>query len=449
MHRELLFEHRLDRRQHDGQIFRLTARHYRIDRYLFDGRRCQVGRSQSQNFLRIARRAVEHAQHSLLGRRHQRQPIRPAAREHRLLLVLIAPDLDAARFEPGLVEANSEPLEHPGLDILGAAAGAGLRQIPAEPGNAADPLPFAAVPAIGAPDLAAALEADQGRHHLDPEPVRGVEHRVVNPSWHGFGKGRIVLGIDGEPLFPREVPEHRRRHDANRAVVLDYRHQAVMREVLRHRVTRSLLAGSRMNRLDDHYKQVAAKSQSGYWRETMVKSSCRAPAATRIECQMISSYPPAIRRQLLSKHFLISTMPEAALDDLVKFTTVARFEPHRVIFSKGDKGDCLYGILSGRVRIYSNSAEGAEIMLNVLEQGDLFGEVALLDGSTRTASAAAMEQADLLRIHRAHFLPYVKANPDLILAILTLLCQRLRWSTSVIEDAAFLAFPARLAKRKR
>ena len=140
-------------------------------------------------------------------------------------------------------------------------------------------------------------------------------------------------------------------------------------------------------------------------------------------------------------------MPEGALDDLVKFTTVARFEPHRVIFSKGDAGDCLYGILSGRVRIYSNSAEGAEIMLNVLEQGDLFGEIALLDGSTRTASAAAMEQADLLRIHRAHFLPYVKANPDLILAMLTLLCQRLRWTSSVIEDAAFLAFPARLAKR--
>jgi CRP-like cAMP-binding protein len=160
---------------------------------------------------------------------------------------------------------------------------------------------------------------------------------------------------------------------------------------------------------------------------------------------MISSYPPATRHQ--SKHFLISTIPEGALDDLVKFTTVARFEPHRVIFSKGDAGDCLYGILSGRVRIYSNSAEGAEIMLNVMEEGELFGEIALLDGSTRTASAAAMEQADLLRIHRAHFLPYVKANPDLILAMLTLLCQRLRWTSSVIEDAAFLTFPARMAKR--
>lgn len=162
---------------------------------------------------------------------------------------------------------------------------------------------------------------------------------------------------------------------------------------------------------------------------------------------MTISYPPAMRRQLLAKHFLISTMPERALDDLVKFSTVARFEPHRAIFNKGDPGDCLYGILSGRVRIYSSSPEGDEIVLNVLEAGELFGEIALLDGNTRTAGAAAMEQADLLRIHRDHFLPYVKANPDLILGMLSLLCHRLRWTSSAIEDAAFLAFPARMAKR--
>lgn len=162
---------------------------------------------------------------------------------------------------------------------------------------------------------------------------------------------------------------------------------------------------------------------------------------------MISSYTPMMRRQLLSKHFLMSTMPQPALDDLVKFTTVARFEPHREIFSKGDPGDCLFGILTGRVRIFSTSPEGDEMLLNVLEAGELFGEIALLDGSTRTASAAAMEQADLMRIHRDHFLPYVRANPDLLLSMLTLLCNRLRWSSSMIEDTAFLPLPARLAKR--
>jgi CRP/FNR family transcriptional regulator, cyclic AMP receptor protein len=162
---------------------------------------------------------------------------------------------------------------------------------------------------------------------------------------------------------------------------------------------------------------------------------------------MITSYTETMRRQLLSKHFLISTMPERALDELVKFSTVARFEQHRNIFSKGEPGDCLYGILSGRVRIYSISPEGHEITLNVMEAGDLFGEIAILDRRTRTASASAMESTDLLRIHRDHFLPYLKANPDLILRMLSLVCDRLRWASSTIEDAAFLSVPARLAKR--
>jgi CRP/FNR family cyclic AMP-dependent transcriptional regulator len=162
---------------------------------------------------------------------------------------------------------------------------------------------------------------------------------------------------------------------------------------------------------------------------------------------MIICYPPTMRRQLLSKHFLISTMPERALDDLVKFSTVVRFEQHRDVFNKGEPGDCLYGILSGRVRIYSTSPEGSEITLNILETGELFGEIAILDGRTRTASAAAMERADLLRIHRDHFLPHVKANADVLLGMLSLLCDRLRWTSSTIEDAAFLTSPARIAKR--
>jgi CRP/FNR family transcriptional regulator, cyclic AMP receptor protein len=162
---------------------------------------------------------------------------------------------------------------------------------------------------------------------------------------------------------------------------------------------------------------------------------------------MIGSYTPMMRRQLLSKHFLISTLPERTLDDLVKFTTVARFEPHHLIFSKGDPGDCLFGILAGRVRIFSASPKGEELLLNVLESGELFGEIALLDGNTRTASAAAIEQTDLLRIHRNHFLPYLSANPDLLLRMLTLVCNRLRWSSSTIEDNAFLPVPVRLAKR--
>jgi hypothetical protein len=65
---------------------------------------------------------------------------------------------------------------------------------------------------------------------------------------------------------------------------------------------------------------------------------------------MIGSYTPAARRQLLSKHFLISTMPERALDDLVKFSTVARFERHQDIVRKGEPGDSLYAVRHDRFR---------------------------------------------------------------------------------------------------
>ena len=85
--------------------------------------------------------------------------------------------------------------------------------------------------------------------------MRNVEAGVVDARRHGLGKGRIVLSIDGERFLPREVPEHWRRHDASRAVALDDRHQAVVGEILRHRLTRPLLAGSRMNRRDDYDKR--------------------------------------------------------------------------------------------------------------------------------------------------------------------------------------------------
>jgi CRP-like cAMP-binding protein len=153
---------------------------------------------------------------------------------------------------------------------------------------------------------------------------------------------------------------------------------------------------------------------------------------------MISSYS---RRELLSKHFLMSTLPQRTLDDLVKFTTIARVKPHRVIFSKSDPGDCLYGILAGRVRIFSTSPEGDEIVLDILESGKLFREIAFLVGSTRTASAAAMEQTDLMRIHRDHFLPYVRSNPDLLLNIVTRKLSLYRCPSTKLE-----AWPVSAAK---
>src|SRR6266851_2702225 len=142
VHRKALVEHRFDRRQHDRQVFRLAPRHHHVDRDLLDLRPSERRRHQPDDLLRVARGAVEHAQDALLGRRHQRQPVRPAAREHRLLLVLVLADLDAARFEPGLVETHFEALDGARLDVLRAAARASFGQAASEPGEPGKPLPL-------------------------------------------------------------------------------------------------------------------------------------------------------------------------------------------------------------------------------------------------------------------------------------------------------------------
>lgn len=152
-----------------------------------------------------------------------------------------------------------------------------------------------------------------------------------------------------------------------------------------------------------------------------------------------------LRRQFIARRF--SGLPPTVIDDLVRYVTVRRVAPPQVIIIEGSAGDYLYGVLSGRVRIYSTSADGEEILLNVMDKGDLFGEIAILDNHPRTASAAAIERTELICIHRDHLLPYLGQHPEVMTEILSLLCSRIRWSATLLEDGAFLDFPSKLAKR--
>ena len=93
------------------------------------------------------------------------------------------------------------------------------------------------------------------------------------------------------------------------------------------------------------------------------------------------------------------------------------------------------------------SPDGQEIFLNILEAGDILGEIAMLDGRRRTAGASVMQPADLLRINRTEFMPFLERHPKLCIRLMGLLCQRLRWTSEIIESTIFLDIPRRLAKR--
>ena len=144
---------------------------------------------------------------------------------------------------------------------------------------------------------------------------------------------------------------------------------------------------------------------------------------------------------------LLSQLQAPELDDFLNLCKTEVFTDGQVIFHKGAPGDCLYAILGGRVGINTLSDEGREIFLNIMEPGEVLGEIALLDGQERTAGAIAMAPTKLLRVDRKDFIPFLEKHPALCIRMMEILCQRLRWTSDIIEDTIFLNIPRRLAKR--
>jgi CRP/FNR family cyclic AMP-dependent transcriptional regulator len=154
----------------------------------------------------------------------------------------------------------------------------------------------------------------------------------------------------------------------------------------------------------------------------------------------------ADRRRIMAENFLLGHLSAAELDKLVTYTRIERFRAGRPIFAKGDPGDSMMAVLEGRVKISSPSDEGKEIVLNIIGPGEVFGEIALLDGKERTADAAAMTDCELLVLSRRDFLPFLQRNNDVCLLLLGVLCERLRRTSEQVEDVLFRHLESRLAK---
>jgi CRP/FNR family transcriptional regulator, cyclic AMP receptor protein len=116
------------------------------------------------------------------------------------------------------------------------------------------------------------------------------------------------------------------------------------------------------------------------------------------------------------------------------------------IFAKGEPGTSLFAIGAGTVKISAPSVEGKDAVLNVLGKGDIFGEIALLDGHPRTADATAVTDCALYVIERRDFLPLMREEPEITLRLIEILCSRLRRTTDQAEEVMFLDLPSRLAK---
>jgi CRP-like cAMP-binding protein len=142
--------------------------------------------------------------------------------------------------------------------------------------------------------------------------------------------------------------------------------------------------------------------------------------------------------EILRNHPVLGELPGASIQRLVTCATRRRVRRGTTIFAKGDAGTQLVAVLSGRVKIAISSPEGREAVLNVVHEGEVFGEIALFDGRPRTAAAIAITDCELMSIDRCHFLPLVRQQPDIAIKLIEILCARLRRSSEQYEDIMFL-----------
>lgn len=149
----------------------------------------------------------------------------------------------------------------------------------------------------------------------------------------------------------------------------------------------------------------------------------------------------------LSRCVLFAGLSPADLASLEAETRVRRFRRGEVLFHQGDPGDALFVVARGAVKISLSSDEGDEAIITTARPGEFFGELALLDGAPRSATATALEPTDTIVLSRRRFRELLATEPALRDALFATLARELRQLTTHVQELHFLDITGRLAAR--
>ncbi|MEA2877549.1 MAG: family transcriptional regulator, cyclic receptor protein [Hyphomicrobiales bacterium] len=152
------------------------------------------------------------------------------------------------------------------------------------------------------------------------------------------------------------------------------------------------------------------------------------------------------KQAIFRAHPLFGQLGADAISRLASYAHSKSAAAGTTIFERGDPGNSLFAVCSGTVKISNRSTEGKDAVFNLIKAGEIFGEIAMLDGHPRTADALAITDCDLLVIDRRDFVPMVTQSPEIALKLIEILCARLRHTSEQVEDLMFLDLPSRLAK---
>jgi CRP/FNR family transcriptional regulator, cyclic AMP receptor protein len=149
---------------------------------------------------------------------------------------------------------------------------------------------------------------------------------------------------------------------------------------------------------------------------------------------------------LLPPNSIFGSCSAAELAAIIRHATPQSYAKGKEILRQGDDGAALIILTKGTARISMVSSNGREIILDYAEPGSVIGEIALLDGGERTATVAAMEAVDGLRLSRGAFETILAEQPGMALRIMRELARRLRQANDTIESDRALSSGPRLAR---
>ena len=150
--------------------------------------------------------------------------------------------------------------------------------------------------------------------------------------------------------------------------------------------------------------------------------------------------------RFLKKIPFLSALSAKHLNEVFRLAEELELSARQPVFAKRQDSDAMYIVLSGRIKIFTNSASKKRKTFAYLKEGDFFGEMSLLEGTTRTAAAQAVEPSRLLVIRKKDFQRLLASDPKLALYLLRTVCERLRHANEEIEGLLFRNILGRVAK---
>ena len=154
---------------------------------------------------------------------------------------------------------------------------------------------------------------------------------------------------------------------------------------------------------------------------------------------------------------VFSLLDQTERETLAQLLDTKLFSKGSQIFDVGDAGDCLYILRTGHVHVYVENTTGEKIVLGEFEPGEVFGEISLLDGGPRTATAFAIEDTECFVLDRKDLQSLITKHPHAAIDLLTMVGRRLRTTDELlrshvsrnanVEDDERLTFGQRIADR--